>query len=582
MITDPCHLPRVAGILEPVFAIRTGDDLGVGDTEGVRQMVDWCHRHGIRVFQTLPINEMGGDNCPYNAISALAIDPVTLAISPRHIPDLSAGEFHRLARRDLLERLRTGPVDYPPVKALKRTLLEAAFGRFAARELRHDTERAREFRRFVSDHSDWISDYSLFRALMEENGNDPAWERWPAEQQSPELARSWVLGLPEKLRSEFARRALFFSYVQWLAFGQWQAVRAGADTKGVFLMGDIPIGIGRCSADVWAGRANFDLDWSGGAPPEKIFKTDRFTEKWGQNWGMPLYRWDEMRGRNFDWWRTRVGLARKIFHLCRVDHVMGLFRIYAFPWTPDRNAEFLPLDEQGVAARTGGRLPGFRPFPDDTAEHTAANQRQGEEMLRVILEAAGDITIVAEDLGVVPDYVRQTLDKLGIAGFRIPSFCREPDGRYCDPAQYPRLSFTQPSTHDHPPLAAAWVERWEGVDRGEKAEEQQRELRRAMEFAGLNGEPAREYSDCLHEGTLRAVLRSSSMLAVVMLTDVFAQTARFNAPGSVSSENWSARMTETVEELDRDPKLLAKTRSFARLIRETGRGENGGEEIAIR
>jgi 4-alpha-glucanotransferase len=251
---------------------------------------------------------------------------------------------------------------------------------------------------------------------------------------------------------------------------------------------------------------------------------------------------------------------------------MGFFRIFAFPWTPDRNAEFLPLDEQQAAARTGGRLPGFRPFPDDTAEHRAANQRRGEEILRVILEAAGDMAIVAEDLGVVPDYVRETLDKLGIAGFRIPSFCRELDGRYSDPAQYPRLSFTQPSTHDHPPLAAAWAGRWEDMDRGEKAEEQQLELRRAMEFAGLNGEPARDYSDCLHEGTLRAVLRSNSMLAVVMLTDVFAQTARFNAPGSTSSENWSARMAETVEALDRDPKLLAKSRSFARLICETGRG----------
>jgi 4-alpha-glucanotransferase len=291
----------VAGILQPVFAIRTEEDLGVGDTEGVSQMVNWCHRHGTHVLQTLPINETGADNCPYNAISALAIDPVTLAISPRQIPDLSAGDFRRLARSELLKELRAGPVDYPRVRALKLALLEAAFERFAARQLQNDTERALEFREFLRGHSGWISDYALFRALMEENGDSPAWERWPAEQQTPELGRGWALALPENRRAEFARRELFFSYVQWLAFGQWQAVKAAAAAKEVFLMGDIPIGIGRCSADVWAGRGNFDLGWSGGAPPEKFFKTDPFTEKWGQNWGMPLYRWDEMRGRDFDW-----------------------------------------------------------------------------------------------------------------------------------------------------------------------------------------------------------------------------------------------------------------------------------------
>jgi 4-alpha-glucanotransferase len=563
---------RLAGILQPVFAIRTQDDLGVGDTDGVRQMMDWCHRHGFHVFQMLPINETGGDRCPYNAISALAIDPVTLAVSPRHIPDLTAGEFNKLARPDLLARLRAGPVNYPAVKALKHALLESAYEQFTAQHLQPNTERSIQFRQFMQDHSAWISDYALFRALMKENDENSVWEQWPAQHATPELARQWVRALPKPRRAQFRRRELFFIYVQWLAFGQWQALRAGADAKQMLLMGDMPIGIGRSSADVWAGRANFDLKWSGGAPPEKFFKTDPFTEKWGQNWGVPLYRWDEMRRRNFDWWRTRAGLARNIFHLCRLDHVMGLFRIYAFPWTPDHNADFLPLDAQQAAALTGGRLPGFRPFPDDTAEHAAANQRQGEEILRVLLDAAGDMTIVAEDLGVVPDYVRATLQKLAIPGFRVPALFREPDGRYSDPAQYPRLSLTQPSTHDHLPLAAAWAAYWQHIDCGENVEENQRELRHAMEFAGLSGEPAREYNDSLHQASLHAALRSNSMLAVVMLADVFAQTTRFNAPGSASPENWSARMSESVEDLDRVPALLAKTQNFSSLIRETGRG----------
>jgi 4-alpha-glucanotransferase len=544
-------------------------------------MIEWCHRHDLHVFQTLPIAETGGDHCPYNAISALAIDPVTLAVSPRHIPDLPPDKFDQIARPGLLADLRAGAVNYSRVKALKLALLEGAFENFAARQLDRETERAAQFRQFMREQAGWIPDYALFRALMRENGEVPTWERWPAEHRSPERARAWLLGLPERRRDEFRRREMFFSYVQWLAFGQWQALGIAAAAKDVWLMGDMPIGIGRCSADVWAGRANFDLDWSGGAPPEKFFQTDPFTEKWGQNWGAPLYDWDEMRRRDFDWWRARAGLARKVFHLCRLDHVMGLFRIYAFPWTPERNAEFLPLDEEQAAARTGGRLPGFRPFPDDTPEHAAANQRQGGEILRVILEAAGDMTIVAEDLGVVPDYVRKTMHKLAVPGFRVPALFREPDGRYSDPAQYPRQSLTQPSTHDHPPLAAAWAAHWENIDRGWKVAENQRELRRVMDFAGLDGEPAREYSDSLHQATLRAALRSNSVLAVVMLADVFARTTRFNTPGAASPENWTARMSETVEELDQDPNLLSKTETFTRLVRETGRGKASHKSSAM-
>src|SRR5271155_4593723 len=95
----------LAGILVPVFAIRTGEDLGIGDTDGVRQMIDWCHRHGLRILQMLPINETSDDNSPYNALSSLAIDPVTIAVSPKYIPDLSHKKFKALARPGLLAEL---------------------------------------------------------------------------------------------------------------------------------------------------------------------------------------------------------------------------------------------------------------------------------------------------------------------------------------------------------------------------------------------------------------------------------------------------------------------------------------------
>ena len=148
----------LAGILEPVFAIRTEEDLGIGDTEGVRQMIDWCARHGLNILQTLPINELSDDNSPYNAISSLAIEPATIAISPATIPDLAPERFQELAAPELLAELRVGPVNYPKVKVLKRKLLEAAFEVFYQQHFHLKTERALQFRSFLKENEEWLSD----------------------------------------------------------------------------------------------------------------------------------------------------------------------------------------------------------------------------------------------------------------------------------------------------------------------------------------------------------------------------------------------------------------------------------------
>ncbi len=562
----------MAGILVPVFAIRTEEDLGIGDTDGVRQMINWCHRHRLNLLQTLPINEVSDDNSPYNAISSLAIEPTTIATSPRHLPDLPPGRFRAIATPDTLDELRSGSVSYPKVKALKDALLQAAFESFLKRHFNLETPRAQQFRAFRMKNADWLCDYALFRVLMEENHGWPTWERWQPEHRDPRRARTWLLSLPERRRNEVMRRQLFFMYVQWIAFSQWQAVKAHGAAKQVYLMGDIPFGVSRHSADVWANLAMFDLDWSGGAPPEKYFKVDPFTEKWGQNWGIPNYRWDELRRHNFEWWRTRVGNIRKVFHLYRIDHALGLFRIYSFPWTPERNAEFLPLTETEAAAKTADRLPAFKPFADDTPEHRAANQAQGEELLRLIQDASGETTVVAEDLGMVPEYVPPTLAKLGIPGFRIPSLFREPDGAYVDSKKYPRLSLAQPATHDHPPLAALWADCWANIDAGRDAEKNRRELERLMEFAGLKSvSPPREFTDQVREEFTRALMESNSWLVVFQVQDVFGQTERFNTPGAAAPGNWSHRLLQTVKQLDADPDLLGKTKVFSALARQSGR-----------
>src|SRR5262249_8630293 len=158
-----------------------------------------------------------------------------------------------------LTPLRSGSVQYEKVRELKRKLLEAAFDYFYKTHFDQQTPRSSEFRKFLMENAEWLADYSLFRVLMEENGGVPTWDRWTPEHRSPRSARTWLLSQPTSKRDELLRKEVFFMYVQWLAFSQWQALKAYGSSQNVYLMGDIPFGVGRYSADAWANRALFDL-----------------------------------------------------------------------------------------------------------------------------------------------------------------------------------------------------------------------------------------------------------------------------------------------------------------------------------
>src|SRR6476659_6149797 len=437
---------KIAGVLAPLFALRGKDDLGIGDLGALREFIDWVDGIGFKLVQLLPINETGADNSPYNAISAMAIEPTMLHLAPDSPQDLTRRDFDDLTAGVDLNSLRLGAVRYRGVKKLKRHLLEKAFANFSTHA---SEERQLEFRKFCEEESAWLRDYAFFRALMEMNGDSAAWYRWPAQHQTIETARTWMDKLPHDQQEALARRQDFFRYVQWIAHQQWRAIKSYADQRGVALMGDIPFGVSYHSADVFARRDEFMLDWSGGAPPEPYFKDDAFTQKWGQNWGIPLYRWDKMRANNFAWWRQRVRGVREIFHLFRIDHVLGFYRIYAFPWRPKRNREFLPLTWEEMHGQTGGREPQFAPRDDRTWENCEANKREGEEYLRMVIEESGATRVVGEDLGTVPDYVRPSLRSLGIAGFKIPQWENYPDHRSIPGSAYERMSVATFATHDH-------------------------------------------------------------------------------------------------------------------------------------
>ena len=342
-------------------------------------------------------------------------------------------------------------------------------------------------------------------------------------------------------------------------------------------MGDIPFGVSYYSADVFAQPDEFALDWSGGAPPEPYFKDDEFTQKWGQNWGIPIYRWDVMRSAQLR--LVAAARARReaiSFTSSGSITCSGFYRIYAFPWRPTRNEEFLPLSWDEMLERTGGKAPHFAPRDDFTQENCDANKREGEEYLRVVLEESGATRVVGEDLGTVPKYVRPSLHSLGIAGFKIPQW-EFYDGRVTPGAEYERLSVATYATHDHKPLRLLWQEAFE-EDSAETGEQSRHELEKIAAFAGMQpqAEPF-DYERDFYPRVMRALFACNSWLAVVMITDFLGRTERFNTPGMAVSFNWTRRLRLTVAQLQSNRSARSKSRIVRQLLQETNRATRSAE-----
>jgi 4-alpha-glucanotransferase len=553
---------RIAGVLAPLFALRTETDLGIGDIEALRQFIEWSRDLGFRLVQLLPINETGGDHSAYNAISSRAIDPTTLHLAPGSPADLTAAAFAEVTSGIDLRALRRGPVRYEVVKPLKKQLLERAFANFSARQPNDD------FAAFCAAESTWLEDYTLFRVLMEWNGERETWDEWP--QASMELARAWLYSLGKEKRAQFEKRRRFFRYLQWIAHTQWREVKSFAQVRGVALMGDIPFGVSYYSADVFAHPERFRLEWSGGAPPEPYFKDDEFTQKWGQNWGIPLYDWPVMRAQNFAWWRERIRGVKEIFHVFRIDHILGFYRIYAFPWRPQRNAEFLPLGWEEMLRKTGGREPHFAPRDDRTWENREANRREGEEYLRVVLEEAGATRVVGEDLGTVPDYVRPNLRSLGIAGFKIPQWETDVAHEPIPGHAYEPLSVATFATHDHKPLHAFWEEAF--ADTVASSGQSRHDLAKIAQFAGIAfPNESSSYLRDFYPAILSALFQSRSWLAIVMITDLLGRKDRFNVPGTAADSNWTRRLHTTIARLGHGRTLKRQLKLVRQLLEKSGR-----------
>lgn len=569
---------RQAGILIPAFSPRREGDLGIGDTEALREWVDWASDHGVSFIQLLPVNENGPDESPYSAISSAAIDPIYLTLDESRLPWLGAADIAN-ARERLGGALDAALVDYPAVRQVKRNLLELAWSKFETA----DAKLSKEFERFRKQEADWLDDYCLFRFLMERHGESLSWDQWPESCATPRKARSFLENLRRMDAAVADYRLGFFAFVQWLCHRQWRALREHADARGVKLMGDVPIGVSWHSCDVFFQRDEFHLDWCGGSPPEGMSQSDPFFQQWGQNWGIPLYRWDHMEANGFRWWKTRITRLISIFRMFRLDHILGFYRIYAFPWRPSRNREFIGLSHEQAAALTHGRLPRWFLRPDDTVENKAANRADGDVRLRAVLDAADGAEVIAEDLGWVPEYVRPHLTDLDIAGFRIPHWDCNEFGHPTPGNCFPENSFATFSTHDHDPVSGIWRGCLNAIRRhhenpdehsGWQSQGAHNTLRILSEFAGIPitaHAPWPPFTEGIRLRLIKSLFASNSRYACLMITELFDIDERINHPGTTGGDNWRFRLPWTLRQIEADPRQQEICRKFAAVISITRR-----------
>ena len=564
---------KTTGVLIPAFSTRRSGDLGIGDTLSLREWIDWAAEHHVGFLQLLPINENGTDESPYSGISSIALDPIYLAFEPELIPCITRSEIDA-ARASLGNRISAHLIDYPAVRPVKSHLLEISFARHTAKP---DPTLAADFQSFRDRNAAWLSDYCLFKLLMEIHGAHLTWDEWPEQSRTPDAARSFVALMHKEHPAHIESRLDFFAYAQWLCFRQWLDLRSHADRRGVKLMGDLPIGVSFHSADVFFNRSIFHTYWFGGTPPEGYSAENPFIHEWGQNWGVPLYNWEAMVETGFAWWRERLKRLTGIFGMFRIDHILGFYRIYAFPWHPRRNHEFLGLTHHEAEQLAEGRLPRWFCHPDDTDEHKAINRANGDFRLRGILEAAGEAEVIAEDLGWVPEYVRPHLHELDIAGYRIPHWDSYGDGTPVMGNVFPENSFASYSTHDHDSLCATWencrrtirIQQEQPTEQGHWAAEGcAHTLRLLAGFSGIplpagNTWPA--YSDAIHWRLLKSLLEANSRYAVLMVTDLFELKDRINTPGTPGCVNWRLRLNLSPHQMAERGRILAN------LIKLTGR-----------
>lgn len=606
--TDPRYLPflntlarpqwlkiglaRRAGVATPLFSLHSASSVGVGDSEDLKKLADWCEITGLTIIQLLPLNDVGFNFWPYDAQSIFALEPMHLAL------DQLAGvtpEKYSAAVQSLREKFPCQGISYDTgIKKAKLELLRCIFneknGRFPE-----------TFRRYVEAQRFWLEDYALFKAAQQKFNHQP-WEAWPDAFKFRDSAALQTVAKDYREDLEFQR------WLQWQLFEQFRNAKQYAEERGIFIMGDMPYLCSRNSDYVWAHQDHFKLHLSSGAPPDLDFAK-------GQRWGMAPYAWPAIAAAGYESLIQKLRYAENFYHMYRIDHVVGIFRI----WTV---ANHHALEDHGLHGV-------FDPANEyDWEGH-------GRNLLSVMLKNT-QMLACAEDLGTVPDCAVKVMAEFGIPGLDIQRWNKDwAHGSDFKKVEDYRLgAIAAVSTHDTSALRTWWkyeietvngpvFERWcqmagldfgalrdvlfdrsrshygrlvwrpEMKDRdhflrtvGRRAEEipilmnfYDGSIRERAQFERLLfGEaiPSR-YERSIEKHILKRCLETSSLFSIQLLQDWLSLDPKFkepssydyriNFPSTLNDQNWRLRIPYSLEEL----KAFSKNKTIRSMVESSGR-----------
>jgi 4-alpha-glucanotransferase len=478
-----------------LYAARSAQSWGIGDLGDLRRLGRWARGLGASIVLinplSAPLPRRDQHASPYFPSSRRFMNPLYLRIED--VPGAGAlgAEVERLAAtaRGLnAERI----IDRPRIFDLKMQALAALFKRFRGDDA--------DFERWVGDRGPSLREFTIFCALAERY--EGGWRGWPAQYRRPDAAPV------DGFAHDNAERVRFHAWLQWLL--DRQLAEAAGDAG---LMQDLPIGVDPDGADAWAWQDVLATDATLGAPP------DRFIRR-GQDWGLPPFVPHRLRAAGYGPFIETIRAALRHGRGLRIDHVMGLFRLF---WVP-----------RGLEPAEGG----YVRYPADDLLAIVALESQ----------RAGAI-VVGEDLGTVESGVRERLAATGILSYRVVWFEDEP------PARYPRLAMAAVTTHDLPTIAGLWSgddvaeQRALGLQPSESALAATRARLAAMVGAG-DATPVDEVIDRTH----RRLAEAPSLLVTATLDDALAVAERPNVPGtSHERANWSLALPAPLEALEQAP-----------------------------
>jgi len=562
-----------AGVVFPLFSAYSKNSLGIGDLKDLKLIIDWCHKTGNSILQLLPMNELGGVFCPYDSISSFALEPSYLSIN------LIPGGDTESVKNKVEDIKKAFPAGQPymsyRIKQEKINLLHDIYLQGCCD--------CQELRNFIKVNSYWLADFALFKTLKKYQG-EKAWFDWEEKYKNRDKAAL------EAFYKENEKEISSEIWLQWHLYAQFNSAKEYAKKKGILIKGDLPILISRDSADVWAHQEFFKLNFASGAPP------DMYCAK-GQRWGMPTYQWERIADDGYRYIKEKLKYAQNFYDILRIDHVVGIFRIWSIPYND-------PLENQGLNGVFD---------PKDEKEW----EKHGRNILSMMANNT-TMLLCAEDLGVIPKACPKVLGKLGIPGNDVQRWTKEwvKIHDFLKPKGYRALSVAMLSTHD----TTNWPAWWEnetgtfdeglfmrrcaerGIDYnsvkpklfdldrsrhgrmrwldsvasveiliailGKKKEELKdfidfyentyREKEKLWKQLGFKG-PMREESDAgIVSEALKITLDSNAIFSIQLITDWLYLTElfkgdtyqyRINTPGTTNDKNWSLTMPLSLEEL---------------------------------